>query len=261
MLLETIGYNATAPSTGAAAAAFTGDSLQVKNGAPGKLIWLIHAWGLNQTAGSHQITHPTGNDTTRGIRSQVQAAAESVIIPPSRLHRIVEQELLAITIVGSAVAGDIEQGCITLLYEDLPGQYGRYIDPAELLDRCRRLVTVEATISTGTAGGWSGAEALNAESDLLRPNRDYAVLGMANRVQCLAIGIRSPDWSNARIAIPGYIASPTRWANYFSDLSYAIDRPAIPVLNSGNKASIQIDAAVDENGADPIISIFLAELF
>jgi len=39
--------------------------------------------------------------------------------------------------------------------------------------------------------GWTGSEAINAESDLLMNNRDYALLGLVASVECAACGSRS----------------------------------------------------------------------
>lgn len=260
MFIETIGWQATQPNTGLAAAAFTGDSLTVKNGTPGSQIVLLTALALQQVAGYQQITAPSFNDTTRGIRYGVPAATPGHYLPLMQGQPLKAQETLSVTIAGSNTAGDIELGGAMIYYENLPGQQGTYLTEDEMYARAVRMVTVYATISTGTAGGWSGGELITAESDLLRANRDYAVLGITSIVACLAVGMRAPDWSNGRIAVPGQITNPELSSEYFRYLSWDTGLPCIPVFNSANKNNIFLDAAVDENGADPIVSVMLMEL-
>lgn len=261
MFIETIGYQATAAAVaGSAAAAFAGDSLVVKNGTQGSQIKLLSAWALNQTAGFHQLTAPSFSDTTRGIRWGVAAALAQSSIAGFGYQRLTPQETISATIAATAVAGDIELGLMTIAYEDLPGQAGRYLSSTELGSRAIRQVTVFATLATGGTGGWSGAELITSESDLLRANTPYAVLGISTIVACGAVGIRSPDWSNGRIAVPGALANPDRMARYFVDLSDMAGFPCIPVFNSANKNNTFLDACVDENGADPIVTLHLVEL-
>lgn len=260
MFIEAIGYSATQPNTGAAAAAFSGDSLTVKNGTQGTQIRLLTTCSLQQVAGYQQITAPSFSDTTRGIRWGVPAAQPGNYLPMMLGQPLKAQETMSVTIAGSNTAGDIELGGMLIFYEDLPGQAGTYLTEDEMLARAVRQVTVYATLATGTSGGWSGAELITAESDLLRANRDYAVIGMQSSVACNMIGLRAPDWSNGRIAVPGLITRPEYTSEFFRTLSWDCGIPAIPVFNSANKNNIYLDASVDENGADPIVSVFLMEL-
>jgi hypothetical protein len=260
MLLETIGYQATAPSTGAAGAAFTGDSLTVKNFPEGKAATLLAAWVNQQTAGYHQLIWPSAHDTARNLRIAAPSANRTPAIPVGLKLPLQAQELIAVTIVGSATAGDIEQGFLTLFYEEVPGLEARLIDAAEFEQRGRQLLSVQATVTTGTAGGWSGAELITSESDLLRANRDYALLGATNHTAVGAIGIKAPDWGNVRVGVPGGAAENDWQRDWFWRLAFETGLPTIPVLNSANKGNIWIDAAVDENGADPVVSLMLCLL-
>lgn len=261
MLIETIGCSATAPgATGAAAAALTGDSLTVRNARGGSRIKLLNLSGTNQTAGFCQITSPNFNDTTRGIRAMVPAQVNPVLLGLSFLQDLIPQNLLSVTIAGSATAGDVEQAYLWIYYEDMPGMQGRYLTKQQVRDNGIRAVTVANSITTTTGPGWTGSQALNAGSDLLRPNTDYALVGIIARTACGAIGVRSPDWANARIAVPGGAAFPVESATWFCLLSDALGMPCIPVLNSGNKTGIFIDAATDENAAAVPFSLNLIEL-
>jgi len=170
------------------------------------------------------------------------------------------QDNLAVTIAGSGVGGQIENGCLVVWYEDCPGIVGRFIDAAELRRRVQRLVTAQATIACGVGGGWTGAEAINAESDLLRANTDYAVLGLVSSVLACAIGVRAPDWGNVRVPIPCCAADPMHTVGFLVRLSERLGLPTIPVFNSGNRANVWLDGLQNDGGADPIISLQLAEV-
>ena len=101
---------------------------------------------------------------------------------------------------------------------------------------------------------------ITAGSDLLKANTDYAVLGATCTVLAGALGIRSADFGNVRIAIPASPLQPDMCANYFPYLSDSIGMPAIPVFNSGNKGNIIVDAFQDENTTVVPFSLILAEL-
>lgn len=258
---EVIGFSATAPgAAGAAAAAYAGDSLTVRNAIPGTKVRLLNLSANKQTAGFVQLVFPSGNDTTRNIRAVDQATNPLPLLGWPPVQYLQAQELIAATIAGSATAGDFEQGLIYLWYENVPGLTGRWITPAQVIEQRIRMVTVQGSLATGAGGGWTGAEALNADSDLLRANTDYAILGGVIQTRCNGIGIRGTDWSNVRLGIPG---NPTRadlTGNWFGLLSDQSGLPCIPVFNSANKGSIQIDAGQDENAAAVPFSLNLVEL-
>jgi len=261
MVIETIGFQATAAAVaGSAAAAFSGDSLAVKNAIDGSAIRLLSIFSKNQSLGFQQITAPSFNDTTRGIRWVAPAA--QVVQPfmfPS-VQPLVPQELISATIGGTAVAGDIEQGLLTIFYENSPGLQGKYVTPEEVISQGVRAVTVQASLTAGAAGGWSGAALITAGSDLLRANTNYAVIGAQAGIQVSALGMRAPDWSNLRVAVPGDIVGGSDSQEWFARLSKATGLPCIPVFNSANKNNIFLDVADDENGGATTVQWNLVEL-
>lgn len=261
MHIEALGYRATAPSAGAAAAAVTGDSLAVKNNIGEKSPRIIAGMMKNQTAGYHQLTWPSGHDTTRGLRLRVPAAEPDNRIPLGLGPHVQAQEALTVQIAGSAVAGDIEQGCLLMHYPNLPGISQRLIDWDDLQRRIEQLLTVEFTLALDTTGDWSGSELITAESDLLRANRDYAVLGsVVSAGECTALSIKGPDTGNVRVGMHGNTEDAEFAANFFPILSRAYRAPFIPVISSGNKASTYLEGLTDENGTDVVGSLFLALL-
>ncbi len=261
MLLEFVGYQATAPGAGGAlAAAFAGDSLTVKNAVPSSGITLAAWFGKNQVKGFHQVVWPSGHDTTRNVRSVIRAGNASSLYPFEVGGNPQPQDVIAATIAGSAVAGDIELGVLGLFYGDMPGQAARLIGPDELRSRARRNVTIQDSILNGVTGGWSGNRAINAGSDLLRANTDYAVLGAVADVAVNALALRGPDTANARVAVPGDPAVTDDTSRWFLLLSRLTGLPCIPVINSANKGATTFDVSADENAITTVFSWNLVEL-
>lgn len=258
MHIELLSYSATQPNTGAAAAAFTGDSLTIKNDR--KLGTLILAmWAFNQVEGYHQIYTQTSHDTTRGWRTVVEANDITDRLQHGIGMKVEAQELLNITIAGSNTAGDVETGHLLVQYQDLPGIDQRNIDWTALQRRTEKITTVQATI-TGTGAGYTGTELITADSDLLMANRDYAIMGIETATPCGAVWITGPDTGNVKIGVPGNATRPDLAGSYFTILSRAYNKPLIPVINSGNKASTNIGVAMNENAGATVVSLNLALL-
>jgi len=254
MHIELLTVTATAPgASGAAGAAVTGDSLTVKNGV-GE-VRMLAAWADLQAAGFIRVVNPSGHDTTRGYSFRAGIGELRQELPLGLGLSLRPQESLAFTIAGSATAGDVEQVCSLLWYQDLPGVQGRLISWEQCQQLTERLCTVEASITSSAGPGYSGEEAITAESDLLKANRDYAVLGMTASAEVAAVTLRGPDLGNVRVGVPGEPAQHDVGAQFFGMLSRAFNGlPTIPVISSGNKASTLIGVATDENaGTIPVV--------
>jgi hypothetical protein len=251
----------TAPSTTQTALTMsTGDTLAIRSFIGDKMIGLVQAWGDNQTAGALRIRSPRLHDNVQGIRVQVTASDVVPLLPWGRMQRLYTQDVLSVDLSGSATGGDIESAALLLYYEDLPGIAGRFITHDEVQKRGVQLVNVENTIATGTGGGWSGSEAINAEYDLFKANTDYALIGYVTNTEAAAIAWRGADTGNMRVGGPGNETLRHVTADWFLRLSKGYGLPAVPVFNSQNKAGISIDAAQDENGADPLVNSIFVEL-
>lgn len=261
MHIEQLSYFDVAPgSSGGAAAAFSGDSLTIKNGKEGSDIRLLNVITKNQTAGYHQITSPLLHDASRGIRVLAPAALALNSLQNSVPQKMYAQDTLSINIAGSATSGDIEEGSLTMFYEDLPGVNQRMIGIEELKSRIKNTMSIYATLTITNGGSYEGSEAINAESDLLHANKDYAVLGCQVNTLGLIVTIKGPDTSNLRIGVPADPTLPEFYSNYFVELSKQMDKNLIPVINSANKDSTFFEGVGDENGNDITVNWILAEL-
>lgn len=256
--IQVIGYTATAAGTGAAAVAVAGDSLIVPFGVNPSI---LNFWQDNQSNGSAQITFPTGHDTTRGYRTRVIASEVTARMPYGSWMPVTAQETLSITIVGSATSGDVENGVLFMAFDSMPGSNQNLTNWSGVMDRMEKMTTIDFTIDVTAGGAWNGSEAINADSDLLLANREYAVLGIEFGVECTAVSIKGPDTAGVRVAVPGSIEFADQSAQWFALLSRSYgDANMIPVINSANRANTLIEALQDENVADVTGSIILALL-
>lgn len=259
--LDLVSSSATAPGgAGAAAVAVAGDSLNVKNCPIGMVPLLLSMWAKTQAVGFVQVTHPSGHDVTRDIRARLIAANPLPVLPIGWSEELEPQETMAVTIAGSAVAGQVELVHQVIYYPELPGVSGRFIDPATLDARIVDLVTVEDTTTAAAAATYGGSRAINAASDLLLANTDYALLGAHVGVVCGALAVQAPDFGNLRMAIPGIPGRPEYTSRWFEFLSAEFGLPLIPVFNSANKGNILITNVQDQALTAVPFSLMLARL-
>jgi hypothetical protein len=251
----------TAPSTTFTAWTLaSGDSLTVKNCALNSPIYLLNVWGDNQTAGNIRIRSPKLHDNVQGIRLYNVASEVRPLLPYGMKQMLAPQDVIIAEQTGSATGGDIETGCLLLWYADLPGQDARLVKWTDIANRIKNFVTIENSLALGTAGGYSGEEAINAEFDLLKANTDYALIGYDCSAECAMVGWRGPDTGNLRVGGPGNELEKELTRSWFKDLSMWYDLPTIPIFNSSNKGATLIDGAQDENGTDSIVTHIYAEL-
>ena len=259
--MELIAGQVTAP--GATITALTmigGTSRVVRNCDFVKNVRLLEAWADVQGAGTLRIRSPKLHDNVQGIRLDTVISDTTPLLPQQAFQRLFPQDELTLELSGSATAGDIETGAFLLYYEDLPGAAARFIGLEELARRAVQILTVENTLATGTAGGFSGEEAITAEFDLMKANTDYALLGYLVDTECAAVRWRGADIANLGIGGPGNETLRHVTAEWFVRLTRNFGVPLIPVFNSASKGAILLDAAQDENGADPTVTSIFAEL-
>jgi hypothetical protein len=245
--LDTVSWTVTQPNTGLAMTPVTGDSANVRNVMQGTVAMIAAAWTKAQAVGFTGILFPSGNDQTRNIRYR-NAVNQAVNMMGRGVGTPVQpQETMTLFQAGSNTAGDVELAHQLMYYDSLPGGQARVIKVDELWSRVVRMVTVEDTITPTVASTYSGARALNAASDLLRANTDYAIVGASIGIACGALCVRGVDTANLRCSVPGQVVANDRGVNWFADLAEQYDLPMIPVINSANKAGIFTEVVQDEN--------------
>ena len=238
----------------------SGDSLAVKNFELSKSAWLLQMWNKAQLAGTVRVRSPKMHDNVNGIRIDTIASEVMPMLPWSCRQRLYPNDNLIVELSGSVTAGQIEMVSLLTYYEDLPGISGRFIGLEELQRRLEHVLTVENSLATGATGGYSGAEAINAEIDQFQHGVDYAIIGYKVDTECQAIGWRAPDFGNMRLGGPGVETEPEIVSDWFLRLTRFYNAPLIPVFNGQNKASVLVDAAQDQAGADVTVTTFLGKL-
>lgn len=257
--IELISVRAIAPGAGAAGVVFGGNSLTIRR--TEKPAWITGLWQLRQAAGFTRITSPLIHDNVVGIQTTGAVGTQlAVQRPPVRVHG---QDTLTATLSGSGAAGDVELSHFLVAYDDLPGVSARLISPAELMKRVETLYSSQNTLATTDPGNppvYSGAEAISAEQDQFRANRDYAIIGYNVQAGGGAVRYSSSDWGNLGLGGPASTLRGEDYSDWFIRLSEKSGMPSIPVFNSSNRALVTVDGAVDENGADIIVTTLMALL-
>ena len=259
--LEIIAGFVTAPSTTFTALTMAaGNSLTVRNAPLESAITLLQVWALNQAAGTLRLRSPRLHDNVQGIRLDITLGDPRPLLPFGVGQKLIPQDALIAELTGSATGGDIEQAALLIFYANLAGIDARLASIEDVLRRAVNLISVENTITNGTAGGWSAEEAINAEFDLLKANTDYALIGYLIDAACTAVRWRGADTGNLGVGGPGDVLARHVTADWFIRLSRAFNLPLIPVFNSANKAGILVDVADDENATAHTITSLLVEI-
>jgi hypothetical protein len=266
--LEVLTGFVTAPSTTQTALTMaTGNSLTIRNAAVDSPVRLLTAWVDAQVRGILRLRSPKLHDNVQGIRVGTNANIVQPLFNPEFSQRLYPQDTLTADLSGSATAGDIETAALLIYYPDLPGSAARFLSPDQLKSRTVNIVSVENSLATGTGGGYSGEEAINADFDLLKNNVDYALIGyevspVAGQTDggCAVVRWRGADTANLGVGGPG--SDTLKWMTnqWFVWLSECCGLPLIPVFNASNRAGLLLDAAQDENGLDVIVNSIFAEL-
>ena len=260
-VLETIGFQATAPdSAGAAASVFTGDTPTVR-GAPGTTgARILGVTGYVHAPGFAQIVRASGHDQIRGARYLLTPGSQLTYLLPATNRLSPPGETLAVTIAGSATAGTIERAFIHVFYDNLPNMTQDLVDYDYVRAQAAAEVTVYASLTLGTAGGWSGEEPLTAESDLLRADRRYALLGMASSSPLAVPYIRGPGTAGLRIAAQADVQTKQFAPHWWMHLSRITGLPVIPVLHGASRNGWFLGASTDQSGSAATITLHMVEL-
>lgn len=259
--LEILTGFVTAP--GATFTAWTlasGNSLTIRNAPLDKPAKILQIWADNQGAGTLRVRSPKLHDNVQGIRLDIPVSDPTPLLPFGLPQIVFSQDLLVAEHTGSATTGDIETGCILVYYDELPGTDARFIDIPTLKKRIRHILTVENTLALGTAGGYSGEEAINAEFDLFKANTEYALLGYLVDRECACVRWRGSDTGNLGLGGPGNELLRELTRHFFVKLTEEYGIPLIPLFHSANRTGILIDGAQDEDGTDTTVTSIFAEL-
>jgi len=253
-------YGTAIGATLAALTPVVGDSLVVPNFDPAKKGQLLQAWATTQAAGTGRIRSTRMNDNVSGIRVRLLSGEQKPWLPWGVTERLYPNDTVNIDLAGSATAGDLEYVSMLQYFEDIQGVNARFLSPDDVARRLDHILTVENTLATPTSGGYAASAAINATIDQFQAGLEYAILGYRCDTKTHAIGYRSQAWGNLRIGGPGDPNDFDLYSNWFVRLSKEYGLNLIPVFNGTDKGAVLIDAVQDENGADPVVTTYLARL-
>lgn len=218
----------------------TGDSFTIRNSVQGSAVRLEQMWAQEATPGVLRITSNLLHDAVQGIRERVGTTIRPML-PFAAEELLQPQDALTVSLSGGGAETDAAS--LLVYYDDLPGANQELHSWEEIESRVEHLVTVENNLTTSaTTGQYGGSVAFNANFDLLKKNRYYAVLGYTCDVAVCTVGLTGVATSNFRVGGPGS-ADPIITREWFIWLSQQTGRPHIPVINSADAPSYTVDLA------------------
>jgi hypothetical protein len=263
--LEVVTSFVTAPGAVlTAAAAATGNSLQVRAADVRSKVLLLDAWSFNQVAGVTRIRSPRLHDAVNGMRWR-QPAALTIPHYPAQFggafpQFLIPQDTLIVEQSGSAVGGQIESNTMLVYYENLPGIGARLIDYDTLKKIGVNLTTVEASIVTVITGQYGGGVLVNAATQNLKANTDYALVGGLTDTRGTVIRATGVDFGSLGVGFPAEPSVQDLTANYFIQKAIGYGIALIPVFNSANFGGITVDAQTNQAGGTFIVTLNCVEL-
>jgi hypothetical protein len=154
----------------------------------------------------------------------------------------------------------ISLGYLNVYYADVPGISAVLRSSSEVLPNVVDILSIPVSpTSSATAGNWGAGVALNSSVDVFKANTLYALLGYVCPVGFGAWSIQGVDVGNLQVGAPGTtVARDTR--GWFGSLSDEIGQPAIPVINSQNKASTLVNVSAIATSTVTEITLIMAQL-
>jgi hypothetical protein len=264
--LEVITGFTTAPGVAAfvADAACNGNSFQIRSAALSSKVFLIQGWSFRQVAGQVRVRSPRLHDAVNGIRFRVPAALTLPWVPmeinSGFKQFLIPQDTLIVENEGSAVGGQIESDSMLIYYASLPGVSARLINDAQLQQYGVNITTIQASLTAVVTGQYGGAVLVNAATQNLKANTDYALVGYDTDTRGTTIRFTGVDFGSLGVGGPAEpsIADVTR--NWFELLSISSQLPIIPVFNSANFGGITIDMQTNQAGGTYIVDMVVVEL-
>ena len=245
-----------------ALAAATGDALQILAYTSGTRAWLLEAWGADSAhAADFDVRSPDLHDNIRGIRFAyaVQPSAGKVqrFLPGVLRQQLYPTDTLICEVNGTAA----DNTGLNLLayYENLPGSDANLMSWAEIDAASVDMVGIFVNPTAGAAGDWGATRALNADDDRLIANTWYAILGATSQIPAECLAITAPETSNRKVGMP-LMTTEQDSGQFFVELSNRYQLPLIPVINSNNKAGINLQVADAAGATVPHVTLLLMEL-
>lgn len=256
--IDTIVGRATNPG-----AAFTnvtmnaGDSATVRSFPSTNMARLERVTRGGATKGAVRITSPLLHDAIRGITFTSPQNPAPFAMPQYAPQQLYPQDNLTIAITGGAAETDV--AALTIYYDNLPGSNARLHNWGDIASLIQYIKPLEVDVTnSATVGAWTDT-GITATENILKANRDYAVLGYVTDTAQTVIGVKGSETGNLRIAGPGTLLTEDT-SSFFVDWSNREGTPHIPVFNSANAGSFFVSTADVVASSTPVVQLVLALL-
>ena len=245
-----------------------GDSLSVANFVNGGAR-VIKMWGIDSASVLEVALTDSRVDSIHdpqyGIRFNIPAlfpggagkpAAHTMIKEPFNVP-VFSGDSLVMTVTGTA--SDAVLVSWMTEYDDLPGTQGQFASWASVQALAFTRIGLRcAPVASGTAGAYGTARALNADDTRLTGGRYYAILGWTVQTPVCTVSIKGTMWGNNRFGLPmGSLDIRTDMG--FVDLSLALNKPLIPVINGYDAGNVFLEVADDATSTSPKVDLLMVE--
>ena len=256
--IDTVGFFATNPGAGGAAATVTpGDSFTVRNAAGGSRVVVEEAIRQGAASGFLRVRSPLLHDNVRGIMFTTPDTPARFLFPPDAGQPLSPLDNLIVEISGGAA--EVDGGALVVYYDNALGLSARLHMPGDVLGNIKYIKPVQVACTVNaTAFNWSDTVITTTEN-LLHATSDYAILGYVTDTACAAIGIKGQDTGNLRVAGWGS-TDPSDTSDYFIRKSLRENRPWIPVINAANRFSTFASVLSSAVAGTVNVQFILAEL-
>ncbi|HEX3513865.1 MAG TPA: hypothetical protein VHT26_07690 [Trebonia sp.] len=256
--IDTIVGHAANPSTTYTTVTMnTGDSASVRSFPDTSMARLERITRGGATSGAARVFSPLMHDGIRGITFTSSQNPAVYAMPQYAPQRVYPQDSLTIQVTGGTAETDL--AALTIYYDSLPGSDARLHNWGDIQSLIQYIKPVEVDVTnSATIGAWTDTVITTTEN-ILKANRDYAVLGYITDVAQSVVGIKGSETGNLRICGPGTTLTEDT-SNYFIDVSMREGTPHIPVINSANAPSIFVSTADVVASSTPKVQLILALL-
>lgn len=256
--VEVIAGRATNPAAFTVVTANANNTFAIRSHPTEGTAFLEEIWTQQATAGEVRITSPRIHDVQVGIRMRAPAASVRRLLPEEARQVVFSQDDLTVEIQGGAAETDAV--ALLMYYADLPGIAARLVMWEEIAGRIESLHGFPVAVAGPTvAGDWSTGTPLDTTVDVLKANRDYAILGYGLDAESLAVAIAGSDTGNLRVGGPGPLR-PDETRDFFVSQSKRSGTPHIPVINAANSAGTLVHVARIVTGGTVNVTLLTALL-
>ena len=250
-------------------AANSGDSLNISNFTNGSA-QIFKMWGIDSAHVAEMALTDTRTDSIHdpqfGIRFNIAAATGAAAGSVGSHYMISEGYTVpvysgdSLTMSVTSTATDAVIVSWLTQYTDLPGVSGQFARWEQVQALKETTIGVRcAPVSSGTAGGYGSARAINADDARWTGGKYYAILGWTVQSVATTVAFAGQAWGNNKIGGPAGVLT-TDTTMYFVDLYQQTGIPCIPVFNGFDAGNVFLYCADDGTSTSPKVDVLAYQL-